>query len=355
MKKAGAVFLAIFSVVFFSQVLFAQNLDDFPAKRDPATNLIAEREKSEIYSKLKCCACNDSFDKCVCPEAKEMKAYIDALIESKVSKDDIFYKVAKKYTLNSILDERIKSDIEKRLIKEAGEKRPQITLEPLSFDFGNVNKTRGKVSKIFKVQNKGNLDLIITNIRVSCSCTTASLKVGKNKSPDFAISGAPKDWKEIIKPGESGDLEVALDFAHSSMTVGKQTREIFIATNDPVYPQVTIKVEAQVNESNTAQGPALSGEMQNGVRLIKVIASKYKFTPDPIVIKSGEKARLSITSVDITHGLAISEFNVNAVIRPKETAVVEFVADKEGKFKIFCSVYCGPGHSHMQGTLTVLK
>ena len=339
MKKAGVVFLAIFSSVFFSQALFAQNPD----------------LKSEIYSKLKCCACNVSFDKCVCPEAKEMKAYVDALIESKESEGNIFYKVAKKYTLNSILDEHIKSDIEKRLIEEAGEKRPQIVLEPLTFDFGNVGKNEGKVSKIFKVQNKGNSDLIIANIRVSCSCTTASLRVGKNKSPDFAIAGAPKDWKEIIKPGESGDLEVVLDIAHSSMAVGKQTRDVFIASNDPLYPQVTIRVEAQVNESNTAQGPALSGEMQNGVRVIKVVASKYKFSPDPIVIKSGEKARLIVTSSDVNHGLAIKDFNVNTVIEPGKTSTVEFVASKNGTFTIFCSVYCGPGHSHMHGTLTVLK
>lgn len=339
MKKTGAVFLAIFSLVFFSQALFAQETD----------------LKSEIYSKLKCCACNVSFDKCTCAEAKEMKAYIDALIESKASKEDIFYKVAKKYTLNSILDERIKSDIEKRLIKEAGQKRPEITLKPQSFDFGDVNKTQGKVSKIFKVENKGNSDLIISNIRVSCSCTTASLKVGKNKSPDFAISGAPKGWKEIIRPGESADLEVVLDVAHPSMTAGKQTRNIFIASNDPVYPQVTIKVEAQVTGSNTSEKPTFSGKIEDGVRVIKVTAAKYKFTPDLIVVKFGEKVRFILVSVDVTHGLAISEFKVKTDIRPKETAVVEFTANKEGTFRIFCNVYCGPGHSHMHGTLIVIK
>lgn len=354
MKKTGAVFLVIFLLVFFSQALFAQETS-FPAKRDSSTNLIAEREKSEVYSKLKCCACNVSFDKCTCAEAKEMKAYIDALIESKASKEDIFYRVAKKYTLKSILDERIKSDIEKRLIKEAGQKRPQITLEPLSFDFGNVNKMQGKVSKIFKVQNKGNSDLIITNIRVSCSCTTASLKVGKNKSPYFAISGAPKGWKEIIKPGESGDLEVVLDLAHSSMTAGKQTRDIFIATNDPIYPQVAVKVEAQVTDSNTPEKPTFSGEKRGGVRVIKVTAAKYKFTPDLIVVKLGEKVRLVLVSVDVTHGLAISEFKVKTDIRPRETVTVEFTANKEGTFRIFCSVYCGPGHSHMHGTLIIMK
>lgn len=247
MKKAGRVFLVFIALVLFSQNLFAGGVD-LPALRDPATNLITEREKSEIYSKLKCCACNISFDKCVCPEAKEMKAYVEALIESKAGKDEIFYKVAKKYTLDSILDKTIKSDLEKKLIREAGQKRPQIIIEPLIFNFGSVSKKQGKLSKIFKVQNKGSSDLVITNIRVSCTCTTVSLKVGKNKSPDFAIAGAPKDWKQTIKPAEAGDLEVVLDLAHPSITVGKQDRDIFIASNDPVFPQVIIKVEVQVTQ-----------------------------------------------------------------------------------------------------------
>lgn len=232
MKKAGAVFLVFIALVLFSQTLFAESKD----------------LKSEIYSKLKCCACDVSFDKCVCPEAKEMKAYVEALIESKAGKEEIFYKLAKKYTLNSILDKKIKADLEKRLIKEAGEKRPQIIVEPFYFNFGKVNKKQGKISKIFKVDNRGSSDLVISNIRVSCSCTTVSLKVGKSKSPYFAIAGAPKDWKQIIKPGDSGELEVVFDLAHASMTVGRQTRDVFISSNDPVLPQVVIKVEAQVTQ-----------------------------------------------------------------------------------------------------------
>ena len=36
-----------------------------------------------------------------------------------------------------------------------------------------------------------------------------------------------------------------------------------------------------------------------------------------------------------------------------KTEIVEFVADKRGTFEFYCSVYCGEGHSEMEGTLIV--
>jgi len=218
-------------MIFFSQAVFAQNIDAL---------------KSEVYSKLKCCACQVPFEKCSCPEAKEMKAYIDGLLESGLSKDEIFYRVAKKFTLNMIIDDEVKQGVEKRLISEAGEEIPHIIVDPASFNFGKVSKKQGKISKVFKLENKGNLRLIITNIRVSCSCITASLKVGKNKSPYFGIAGVALGWKEAIEPGRAAELEVLLDLTHPSMAVGKEMRDIFVASNDPVYPEISIRVEIEV-------------------------------------------------------------------------------------------------------------
>ncbi len=228
-NRIAAIFTS--TLLFFLQISFAQTAVD---------------SKSEIYSKLKCCECSVSFDKCVCPEAKEMKAYIEALLGNNASKDDIFYKVAKKFTLDTILDEKIRNAVQERIIKEAGKMRPQIVLEPQAFNLGKVSKKQGRASKIFKLSNKGNSDLIITNIRVSCSCVTASLSVGNNKSPYFGMAGSNTGWQQIIKPGKSGELEVVLDLAHTSMADGKQIRDIFVASNDPVYPQVTIKYSIEL-------------------------------------------------------------------------------------------------------------
>lgn len=97
----------------------------------------------------------------------------------------------------------------------------------------------------------------------------------------------------------------------------------------------------------------LSGKLDNGVRVIDIKASRYKFEPDPIVVSLGEKVRLVATSTDVVHGLAISEFKVNISIPVGKTESIEFVADKKGNFHAYCSVYCGPGHGHMHASFIV--
>lgn len=229
-QKMIACFVCLLS---FQSLIFAQNTAD---------------AKSEIYSKLKDRRCSMSLEKCDCPDAKEMKAYIDAFLETGLDKDEIFYKVAKKFSLNVILDTQTKTKIEERLIKEAGGKRAQIVFERTSLDFGEVNKKQGKINKTLKIYNKGNVNLIITNIRVSCDCVTASLKTGKIKSPYFGVVGAGPGWQAKIEPGKSAELEVMLDLNHSSITIGKQIRDIFISSNDPVNSESTIRAEVEVKE-----------------------------------------------------------------------------------------------------------
>ena len=232
--KIGRVILSFICLILFSQsLIFAQN----------DTNL-----KTEIYAKLKCCPCKNSFAKCTCPEAKEIKAYVDALLEAGLSKEDIFYKVAKKFSLNTILDQQIKIEVEKRIIKEAGEKRPQITIEPTSFDLGQVTKKQGKISRILKLSNKGNSNLSIKHIKTSCPCASVSLAVGKNKSAFFSTEGSPKDWQSQIIPGQSAELELMVDLASPHVKPGKLIRDASIISNDPVYPELTVRVDAEVKD-----------------------------------------------------------------------------------------------------------
>lgn len=231
MKKVVLLLCLLMVIIISAQFIFAQNANDL---------------KAEVYSKLKCCACQLSFDICVCPEAKEMKAYVDALLENGLPKEKIFYRVAKKFSLKVLLDESTRSEVEERLIKEAGEQRPQLILEPVSFNFGKVSKKQAKIQKMFKLYNKGNAKLVITNIKVSCACASASLKVNKNKSPYFGIAGAPNNWQMAIEPNEFGELEIVLDPRHQSIRIGHLVRVVSIFSNDPLYPEVEVKVEADI-------------------------------------------------------------------------------------------------------------
>ena len=231
--RIHAIILVLLILTLFSQFAFAQGLNAL---------------KSDIYSKLKCCSCEKSFEKCVCSEAKEMKAYIDALLENKVSGINIFYKVAKKYSAKVIIDESMRLLVEERLIKESKGKYSRVEFEPQFLNFGTKSRKEGRVSSAVKLYNKGNSNLIISNLRVSCGCVSVALKTGKNKSPYFGVAGVNPGWQAIIEPGNFGELEVALDLSHPSMGIGKQIRNIFVSSSDTFNPQTDLKVEIEIKE-----------------------------------------------------------------------------------------------------------
>lgn len=226
--------LFLVSSMFLPQPGFAQ---------DPAVL------KAEIYSKISDRRCPTmTLDKCNCSEAQAMKAYIEAFLETGVSKEDIFYRVAKKYSTKVIIDKSIRLLVEERLIKESKGKYSRIVFEPQMLNFGAKSKKVGRVSSVVRLYNKGNSKLIISNLRVSCDCTTVSLNTGKSKSPYFGGAGVEPGWQAIIDPGNFGELEVVLDLNHSSMGIGKQIREVFVSSNDPFNVQSDLRVEIEIRE-----------------------------------------------------------------------------------------------------------
>lgn len=87
---------------------------------------------------------------------------------------------------------------------------PVISWERTSYDFGDVPQG-DKVEFVFKYKNTGNEPLLITNVQVTCGCTT------------------PKGWaRDPIAPGQSGELTVAFN---SVGKFGKQNKVVTIVSN----------------------------------------------------------------------------------------------------------------------------
>ena len=85
-----------------------------------------------------------------------------------------------------------------------------ITWEKATYDFGEIFQG-DKVEHTFRFTNAGDQDLLITNVQVSCGCTT------------------PKGWpRDPIPPGEGGALSVAFN---SAGKMGKQNKVITITSN----------------------------------------------------------------------------------------------------------------------------
>ena len=90
-------------------------------------------------------------------------------------------------------------------------------------------------------------------------------------------------------------------------------------------------------------------------RAIEMVASRFKFEPETLEVKQGDRVRLTLRSTDTAHGFVIKQLKVKvAVPKTGEPVTVEFVADRPGTYEFKCSEYCGSGHGRMKGQLVVM-
>ena len=119
--------------------------------------------------------------------------------------------------------------------------------------------------------------------------------------------------------------------------------------------------EKTVGDSNTNTIPRQiepapeehTNQTAENFKEFKMTAKKFEFSPSIIEVNKGDKVRLIVTSIDIPHGISISEYGINENLPVGKPVTIEFVADKQGTFTAFCSVFCGAGHSNMKGQLIV--
>lgn|SRR3989338_1497034 len=104
--------------------------------------------------------------------------------------------------------------------------------------------------------------------------------------------------------------------------------------------------------SRENQGSA-KDPLQGVVKEFKITAKQFAFDPTTIEVNKGDNVRLIVTSIDVPHGIAIPEYGINERLDVGKPATIEFKADKEGTFNSFCSVFCGSGHSNMNGKIIV--
>jgi hypothetical protein len=109
-------------------------------------------------------------------------------------------------------------------------KGPVIAWEKSTFDFGDVPQG-DKVEHTFKFKNTGNEPLIITNVQVTCGCTT------------------PKGWaRDPIAPGQSGEITIAFN---SLGKFGKQNKVVTVVSNAANAEGGQISFSANVVEKKT--------------------------------------------------------------------------------------------------------
>lgn len=118
-------------------------------------------------------------------------------------------------------------------------------------------------------------------------------------------------------------------------------------TTDIMAEQDTFQTSLNATRSSVADQP-------DEVLKIKVTAKNWSFSPSEIHVKASQKMLVTLESLDVEHGFAITELNVNQTIPAHGTSQVEFSApETPGVYEFFCSIPCGAGHGAMRGKLIV--
>lgn len=90
------------------------------------------------------------------------------------------------------------------------------------------------------------------------------------------------------------------------------------------------------------------------VRMIKVSARRFVFSPNNIVLKKGETVDIELTTADVLMGFSVPDLNARSDIPPGQTMHLRLKPDKTGTFTFLCDIFCGSGHESMNGTITVV-
>jgi cytochrome c oxidase subunit II len=116
---------------------------------------------------------------------------------------------------------------------------------------------------------------------------------------------------------------------------------------------VLVLAKSFFNASTSFTGDIVADQLTSDVKEFDIIAKQWEFVPSTIQVNLGDTVRLKITSLDVTHGIAIPELKINEQIPPQKTKIIEFIASQKGEFPLICSVYCGAGHMNHRGLLIV--
>jgi cytochrome c oxidase subunit 2 len=76
---------------------------------------------------------------------------------------------------------------------------------------------------------------------------------------------------------------------------------------------------------------------------------------DELHVPVGRPVKLIMTSEDVIHDLFVPAFRVKADVLPGRYTTLWFQATEPGRYRLFCSQYCGTRHSAMTGDVVVME
>lgn len=77
-------------------------------------------------------------------------------------------------------------------------------------------------------------------------------------------------------------------------------------------------------------------------------------TINELVVPVNKPVKLLMSSKDVIHSFFVPQFRVKMDVLPNRYTITWFEATRQGTFNLFCTEFCGKGHSEMIGTVKVV-
>jgi len=90
-----------------------------------------------------------------------------------------------------------------------------------------------------------------------------------------------------------------------------------------------------------------------GPRVIELVARRFVYEPNEIVLKAGERVTIAIKSIDFVHGMNIPDLNKRLDLVPGTITRLELQPQAPGEIEFVCDNFCGDGHETMHGRFVV--
>jgi cytochrome c oxidase subunit 2 len=78
-------------------------------------------------------------------------------------------------------------------------------------------------------------------------------------------------------------------------------------------------------------------------------------TVNELTVPVGKPIKLLMSSKDVLHSFYVPNFRIKRDVLPNRYQVAWFEATQVGEYQIFCTEYCGKGHSEMLGKVKVVS
>ena len=157
-----------------------------------------------------------------------------------------------------------------------------------------------------------------------------------------AMGGGHVDRKKVT--GEQGH----------GKTAAKEHQADAMKSGEAAHTESSAEKTAPIageREQKEAQGHDESEEPID----VYLMAMQFSYSPRVLRLKRGVPYRFRMMSVDVNHGVSIHTGFAGHIMRRPARRMVDMVMTfpNSGEYMMYCTVYCGQGHSQMKGKIIV--